>query len=176
MKALKVTTLAAGVLASTLVLSQSARAADTKIGYVDMQKAIQETTTGKKAKKDLEKEFNAKKADLQKKEADLKKMNEDLEKKASALSDDARQKKQAELQQEMMKFQREVGESQVKIQKKEQDLTKPILDKLQGAIEKVAKAEGYTMVLEKTEQSVLWAQKDNDLTDSIVKEYEKTNK
>ena len=32
------------------------------------------------------------------------------------------------------------------------------------------------MVLEKSEQSVLWAQKDLDLTDSIVKEYEKTNK
>ncbi len=176
MKAFEITTLAAGVLASTLALGQLAQAAETKIGYVDMQKAIQETTTGKKAKKDLEKEFNSKKADLQKKEADLKKMNEDLEKKAAALSDEARQKKQAELQQEMMKFQREVSESQMKIQKKEQDLTKPILDKLQGAIEKVAKAEGYSMVLEKSEQSVLWAQKDLDLTDSIVKEYEKTNK
>lgn len=167
--------LAALFMTSALAMGH-AQAAETKIGYVDMQKAIQETSTGKKAKKDLEKEFNAKKAELQKKEADLKKMNEDLEKKASALSDEARGKKQAELQQEMMKFQREVGESQVKIQKKEHDLTAPILEKLQAAIEKVAKSGGYTMVLEKSEQSVLWAQKDSDLTDAIVKEYEKSVK
>lgn len=165
----------AGLVCATAV-SVSAIAAEVKIGYVDLQKAIQETSTGKKAKKELEKEFNAKKADLQKKEADLKKMNDDLEKKSAALSDEARNKKQQELQQEMLKFQREVGESQLNIQKKERQLTGPILEKLQAAMEKVAKAGGYSMVLEKSEQSVLWANKDLDLTDAVVKEYEKTAK
>ncbi len=164
----------AATAALVLGLGAKASAADTKIGYIDLQKAIQETSAGKKAKKDLEKEFNAKKADLQKKEADLKKMGDDLEKKKSALSDDVRNKKMQELQQEMMKFQREVGESQMNIQKKERDLTQPIIEKLQASIEKVAKAGSYSMVLEKSEQSVLWAQKENDLTDEVVKEFEKS--
>jgi outer membrane protein len=153
-----------------------AHAEEMKIGYVDMQKAIQETNAGKKAKKELESEFNAKKAELQKKEADLKKMNEDLEKKKVALSDDVRNKKQQELQQEMMKFQREVSESQMNIQKKERDLTQPIFVKLQEALDKVARAGGYSMVLEKSEQSVLWAKKELDLTDPVVKEFEKSAK
>ena len=46
--------------------------AEVKIGYVDMQKAIQETAAGKKAKKELEDEFNKKKKDLEKKEGDIK--------------------------------------------------------------------------------------------------------
>ena len=161
------------------ILSQvaPAYAADSlKIGYMDMQKAIQETSVGKKAKKDLEKEFNAKKAELQKKEGDLKKMDEDLRKKAAALSDEAKGKKMQELQTEAMKFQREVGESQMAIQKKERELTQPILEKLQTALEKVAKEGGYTMVLEKGEQSVIWAKKDLDLTDAVVKEFEKNVK
>ena len=164
--------------ASALVFGFAAKAsaAEEKLGYVDLQKAIQETSAGKKAKKDLEKEFNSKKADLQKKEADLKKMGEDLEKKKVALSDDVRAKKAQELQGEMMKFQREVGESQMNIQKKERDLTAPIIEKLQGSIEKVAKAGGYTMVLEKSEQSVLWAKKDSDLTSEVVKDFEKSAK
>lgn len=58
------------------------------------------------------------------------------------------------------------------IQKKERDLTQPIIEKLQASIEKVAKAQGYSMVLEKSEQSVLWAQKENDLTDAVVKDVE----
>lgn len=155
------------------MLAQSAFAADLKIGYVDMQKAIQETSAGKQAKKDLEKEFNSKKAELQKKEGDLKKMDEDLRKKATALSDEVRNKKMQELQGEAMKFQREVGESQMNIQKKERELTQPILEKLQAALDKIGKEGGYTMILERGEQSVLWAKKDLDLTDAIVKEFEK---
>ncbi len=163
-------------LALVFGFAPKASAEDAKIGYVDLQKAIQETNAGKKAKKDLEKEFNSKKADLQKKEADLKKMGEDLEKKKVALSDDVRTKKTQELQAEMMKFQREVGESQMNIQKKERDLTQPIIEKLQASIEKVAKAGSYTMVLEKSEQSVLWAKKDSDLTSEVVKDFEKGQK
>ena len=148
--------------------------ADVKIGYVDLQKAIQETNAGKKAKKDLEKEFNSKKDELQKKEADLKKMNEDFEKKKNVLSDDVRNKKQQELQQEMFKYRELVGQSQLNLQKREQELTKPILEKLQEVLDKVAKDAGYTMVLEKNEQSVLWAKKDVDLTDEVVKAFEKS--
>jgi len=166
--------LASLALGGLVMTSARAKAEDPKIGYVDMQKAIQETSTGKKAKKEIEKEFNAKKAELQKKEADLKKMDEDLRKKSSALSDEVRAKKVQELQAEAMKFQREVGESQMSFQKKERELTQPILEKLQAALEKIAKEGNYTMVLEKSEQSVLWAKKDLDLTDTLVKEYEKS--
>src|ERR1700679_3938090 len=77
--------------------------APTKIVYVDMKKAIQATDTGKKAKKDLEKEFNDKKKELTEKEKDLKKLSEDLEKKSMVLSDEVKQKKQMEFQEEMLK-------------------------------------------------------------------------
>lgn len=176
MTALKSSKWVAGIAAAVVMMFATNAKAQVKLGYIDMQKAIQETSVGKKAKRELEKEFNAKKAELQKKEGDLKKMSEDLEKKSAALSDDARAKKQQELQQEMLKFQREVGESQLNIQKKERELTSPILEKLQAAIEKVAKDGGYTMILEKSEQSVIWAKKEIDLTDAVVKEFEKTVK
>lgn len=147
--------------------------ADSKIGYVDMQKAIQSTSTGKSAKEKLEGDFNKKKKELEKMEADLKKMTEDLEKKAMVLSDDVRSKKQAELQREMLKYQKTVSQSQLEIQKKERELTMPIIKKLQEIIQDVAQKDGYTMVLEKSEQSVLWAKKDADLTDKVIKAYEK---
>jgi outer membrane protein len=150
--------------------------AEAKIGYVDMQKAIQDTSTGKKAKSELETEFNKKKKELEKKEADLKKMNEDLEKKSMVLSDEIKAQRQQELQNEMMKYRELVGKSQVEIQKRERDLTLPIVEKLRGIIDGIAKKESYTVVLEKSEQSVLWADKQIDLTDRIVKEFEKSAK
>lgn len=157
------------VAASFVVVAQ----AETKLGYVDMQKAIQSTSTGKTAKKRLETDFNKKKKELEKMEADLKKMTEDLEKKAMVLSDDIRSKKQAELQREMLKYQKIVSQSQLEIQKKERELTLPIIKKLREIIQDVAKSGGYTMILEKSEQSVLWAKDDADLTDEVLKAYEK---
>ncbi len=151
-------------------------ASDLKFGYIDLQKAIQETSTGKKAKKELEKELTTKREELAKKEANVKKMQEDFEKKKNILTEEVKQAKAAELQQEVMKFRDLFGQSQLNMQKKEQELTRPILEKLQDIIEKIAKEGGYTMILEKSEQSVLWAKKEIDLTDEVVKQYEKTVK
>lgn len=160
------------IVLSLLMAAGFAHAADSKIGFVDMQKAIQSTTAGKKAKAELEGDFNKKKKELEKKEADLKKMGEDLEKKKSVLSEEALGKKQAEFQEEMMKYRDVVGKSQQDIQKKEHDLTAPILEKMKGVIAKLAKDKGYTAVLENT-QMVLFATSDNDLTDEVIKAFEK---
>ena len=48
------------------VMSVKANAAEIKIGYVDMQAAIQQTSTGKKAKSELEKIAKTKEDDLKK--------------------------------------------------------------------------------------------------------------
>ena len=155
-----------------MALAASFAQAETKVGFVDMQKAIQTTAAGKKAKAELEGEFNKKKKDLEKKEADLKKMGEDLEKKKSVLSEDALGKKQAEFQEEMLKYRDIVGKSQVEIQKKERELTAPILEKMKRVIGKIAKDKGYTLVLENS-QMVLYATADADLTEDVIKAFDK---
>ena len=46
--------------------------------------------------------------------------------------------------------------------------------KIQKVIAKVAKEKGYSMVFEKTSQSVMWAKADLDITQEVIKEFEKT--
>lgn len=160
------------MIAMAVMMAASFAQAQAKVGFVDMQKAIQSTSAGKKAKDTLEADFNKKKKELEKKEADLKKMGEDLEKKKSVLSEEALGKKQAEFQEEMLKYRDVVGKSQVEIQKKERDLTAPILEKMKKVIAKIAKEGGYTVVLENS-QMVLYADQAADLTDAVVKAFEK---
>lgn len=156
----------------SMLMTASFAQAEAKVGYIDMQKAIQATSAGKKAKTELEGDFNKKKKELEKKEADLKKMGEDLEKKKSVLSEDALNKKQAEFQEEMLKYRDVVGKSQIEIQKKERELTAPILEKMKKTIAKLAKDKGYTMVIENS-QMVLYATPDADLTDEVISAFEK---
>lgn len=160
------------MIALSLLLAASFAQAETKIAFVDMQKAIQTTASGKKAKSELEGEFNKKKKDLEKKEADLKKMGEDLEKKKSVLSEEALGKKQAEFQEEMLKYRDVVQKSQLDIQKKERELTAPILEKMRKVIAKLAKDKGLTLVLENS-QMVLFSTPDSDITEEVIKAFDK---
>jgi outer membrane protein len=162
------------ILGLLLVFATSAANAEVKIGYVDLQKAVQNTKAGKEAKSGLEKEFKAKEAELKKKEAALKKMTEDFEKKAALLSDDARKKQEIEIQKEMLKFRQTVAQSQQDISTKERTVTQPILEQMAKTIEAVAKRDGYTMILEKRDQNILWASETVDATSAVVTEFEKT--
>lgn len=160
------------VYATGFFLTLSANA-ESKIGYVDVQKAVQATSAGKKAKESLDAEFQKRKGSLDKRKADIEKMGQDLEKKKAVLSEEVLNKKQMELQEEMMKFQKTVGENQLEIQKKQEELVKPILVKMKSIIEKVAKEKGFTVVLENKEQLVLYAAKEADLTEEVIKAFEK---
>ncbi|HEX7676130.1 MAG TPA: OmpH family outer membrane protein [Bdellovibrio sp.] len=160
------------IVSLCVLLATAVAHAEAKIGFVDVPKAVQATSAGKKAKAELETQFNKRKKELEKKEADLKKMGEDLDKKKSIMSEEALKAKQMEFQGEMMKFRDEVAKSQADIQKKQQELTNPIVEKMQKVIAKISKDKGYTLVLQNT-QAVLFATPDTDLTADVVKAFEK---
>jgi len=161
------------VVIALFLISSVVVKAEFRAGVVDMQKAIQATEAGKKAKKELEKEFEKKKVELKKKEDDLKKRAEEFEKKKMVLSDKNREEQQIEIQQDMMKFREELNKSQMTIQQKERELTKPILDKIQKAIAEMAKEKELSVVLEKSEQSVMWAKPEMDITEDVIKKANK---
>ena len=150
--------------------------ANFKAAYIDMQTAIQSTSSGKKAKKSLEKEFNKKKEQLKKKEGALKKEADAFEKKRMVLSEKMRAETQASIQKKMIEFQQELQTSQMNIQKKERELTTPILEKIQKIIKKIAEKKDYSMVFEKNSQAVMWAKANLDITQEVIKEFEKDKK
>jgi outer membrane protein len=156
------------------LINVNARATEVpRIGVVDMQRALQSVEAGKKAKLDLEKEFNAKKKDLQNEENAIKKLSEEFKKQSLVMSEEARAKKQAELQERIMKFQELTQRSQYEIQQKEQSLTEPIILKLRDVINEIAKEKNYSLILERNENMVLFALDRDDLTDQVIASFNK---
>lgn len=150
--------------------------ASLKLGYMDVQRAIQSTEAGKKAKKELESEYNGKKKKLEAKEKDLKKMQEELEKKAMLLSAEEREKRQRDFQEEFMKYQKLAAQSQKEIGERERELTGPIIEKMMKTVQKIAEEENYAMIFTKAEQTLIWAKKEYDVTDKVIKAFEKEKK
>ncbi len=163
-----VTTIA--FIVSALVLNAGvSRADEVKIGTIDMQKAIQSSETGKKAKGELEQAFNKKKKELQAEEANLKKLQEEFQKKQAALSESAKKEQQGKLQEKFMKYQELLQKSQAEIQKKEQEMSEPIIRKIREKASEIAKKKGFSLLLEKNENVVIYSLDKDDITEEVMK-------
>ena len=156
---------------SALLLNAGFAHADdgVKIAIIDMQKAIQTSDAGKKAKAELETAFNKKKKELQTEESALKKLQEDFQKKQAALSETAKKDQQAKMQERFVKYQQLLQASQAEIQKKEQEMSEPIIAKIREKAADVAKKKGYTLVLEKNQNVVIYSLEKDEITDEVMK-------
>lgn len=165
------------IIAAVFTLAAvSTHAAETKIGTVDMQKALLSIEAGKKARTKLEGDFNKRKKELEDEQSAIRKLGEDFKKQSAVLSEDARMKKQGEIQERVMKLQEKTMKSQQEIQMKEKDLTDPLVGQLKNMIAEIAKKKGYTVILEKSENSVLYAPENDDITNELISSFNQKNK
>lgn len=147
--------------------------ANVLIGLVDIQKIITTIKEGKSVQKKLEKSFNDKKTVLKKEEDKIQKAQENYKKQSMVLAEAARMNKEREIQEMMMKLQNKTMEYQRDIQKMEQDMKKPILEKLRPIIDEVSKSNAVTMTFELSAAPIIYAQNKKDLTDEVIKAYDK---
>jgi outer membrane protein len=171
MKRIVALTITMLLLAVLPALAQTA-----KLGYVDLQKALNMSSSGQSAKAQIGERVKEYEGEVQSRQAELKKMKEDLEKQAVLLSEEARGKKEREYQQKLKEFQRFTKDIQEELQQKDADATRRILEELFGVIKKYGADNDFTMIFEKTESSVLYADDQVDLTEDIIKAYDAQNK
>ena len=101
----------------------------------------------------MQKELNDKLADYQAHEKDY--------------TDLIKQTKQKELQDLNQRIQDFQTQAQTDFQKKNDELTRPINDKAKKAIEKVAKAKGYKMVIDASGGTLLYKEPSDDIFNAV---------
>ena len=154
---------------SLLIAARAAHAQAMKIGYVDVQRAVQEVEEGKQARSRLKAELDTKRANLDQKRASLEKMKADYDKQAPVLSDDAKRKKQEELQKAFIEAQNEAGQMQEELSGKEQEAMQGISKRLLQVVAEVSDKESFTFVLDKA--ALLYAPAASDVTNEVVRRY-----
>jgi outer membrane protein len=142
-----------------------------KIAVVDMQRAMNETEDGRKAKEKLKKVFEERQKTLDKQQNDLKTLKESLEKQRDVLSRDVLSKKLEEYQKAFGELQTTYMEFQRELASKEGELTKEIIERMQRIMRRVGQTEGYSLVLERNESGVVYVPSNYDLTDLLIQRY-----
>ena len=149
-------------------------AAEKRVGFVDIQKAVISTKEWKRSFETFKKNFAKEKKKIKSREARIKKMLADLSKQSFVLDPELKKKKEDKFRKEKVAFERYVQDQNEEFGKSEKEMTQKILLKMMKVIRKIGKEKKYTMILE--QKVVLYHDKGNDLTSLAIKAYDRSNK
>lgn len=162
------------VLIVTLSLFISAGAmAAVSVGKVDVQKVLITVNQGVNVRDQLKKSFDEKQMILKKEEEAIKKLQDDYSKKASVLNEKEKGKKEKEIQEKIIAIQQKTTTYQKEIQDMEQKLKTPILERVKVMVDEVAKSSEVDFVYEAATAPILFAKSEKDLTEEVIKSYNK---
>ncbi|PIP94822.1 MAG: hypothetical protein COW00_15355 [Bdellovibrio sp. CG12_big_fil_rev_8_21_14_0_65_39_13] len=163
-----------GLLVSSLLVSGQAFAL--VLGKVDVQKVLVSVDQGKKVRDQLKKEFDTKQNEIKKEEDKIRKLQQDFEKQSAVMNDKAKGKKQKEIQDQIMGLQQKSMDYQKTIQDMENNLKRPILENIKKIVEEVSKDSNVDVTFEVSTAPVIYAKEEKDLTDEVIKKYNKKYK
>lgn len=157
------------VFLSPFVAPQAARAEGSRIAVVDLQQALLQTEDGKNAQDRLKKLFDKRQKEIEAQQEEMAKAREDIERQQHVLSREALARRAEEWQRRMLDLQQRFVDYQKELQKKQGELTAPIFKKMSGIIKRLAKKNGYDLVIDGT--AVHFVRSDLDLTDQVIQLY-----
>lgn len=157
-----------GAVIAVLLLSTNSFASDLKIGIVEMEYVLQNSSKVNESKNYLQGKFNDLQADLSKKEKALKDKREDFESQKLLFSDEVKKAKEAELKNEEDELVKTLKGYQGEIKAGEQTIIKAVFDKIQ----KIAADDGYSLVIEKNTGHIIYSAPEIDISKKITEQYD----
>jgi outer membrane protein len=154
-----------------IAVPQAARAAEFKIGFVNLQQAVSEVDEGKAARDALKKEFEQKQKTLDDKQNELKRLKEDLEKQMVVMSEEAKREKAMDFERKVNEMQQVYVQMQKDLSDREREMMKVIFDKMEAVIKDIAQAEGYAYVFEQQNAGLIVAPPSANMTNELVRRY-----
>ena len=162
------------VTALALLGSLSINAQTFKLGYTNIEYILQNLPDSK----DIQTKLTTEKAQYdklyQEKLTDAQKLLEDYQKNAASMSAVIKADKEKTLQNKQNELQELQQNAEAAISKKQQELIAPVMEKIQNAIDAVAKEAGYTYVLNSdagygTTPVILVAPESDNITNLVFK-------
>ena len=157
------------VAALLLALSTPALAEDVKLGFVDLQRALNEVDEGATAKKALKKEFDEKQKTLDAKQNELKALKEELDSRGTMMKPEVKQEKLNDLQKRLLETQQLYFQLQQELSKREGEATAEIFKKMGVILQTLGEEQSFAMIVEKS--AVVYAKPSLDVTNELIRRY-----
>lgn len=154
------------ILAGIALMSFSAAVpAESKIGFVNSQKILNDAPQAARAKKKIEKDFEKRDQDLQRLAKQLQGMQETLDKNAVTMAESERRAKEREFGELNREFQRKQREFREDLSQRQNEEMAAIFERVNKIIKQIAEAEKYDIIF----QEAVYANPRIDITDKVIK-------
>lgn len=160
------------VLAGFTLDSSTVRAEAQKIGVMNIQKILLESSAGRKAKEVFEKRTNELQAKFKAEQEALIALQQEIEKKSSAWSKDKQGEKVRELKLGQRELQVKSEDAQLELRQLQDKELEPILKMLQTVVNSYGQKNGFAVILD-SKIAVLYADPSMDVSDEVRKELDK---
>ena len=154
------------LLAGLFGLTLNVSAADLKIGYVQVDKILQDAPQTAESGKKLEREFTARTQELERLQKQIKDIETALDKDSLTMSEADRKNKERDSSNLKIDFQRKQRELREDVNLRKNEELGTLQDKINKAVTAVSEAEGYDLVVY---GGVAYANKKIDITDKVLK-------
>lgn len=154
------------MLAALVTLAPSTQAAELKVGYVQVDKILQDAPQTAESGKKLEREFSPRSQELDRMAKQIKDLETVLDKEGLTLSEAERRNKERDVQNIKIEFQRKQRELREDINLRKNEELGSLQDRINKAVQSVSEAEGYDLVVY---SGVAYASKKIDITDKVLK-------
>lgn len=154
------------VLAGLITFAANAQSADLKVGYVQVDKILQEAPQTAESGKKLEREFSPRSQELDRMAKQIKDLEAMLDKDSLTISEADRRNKERDVQNIKIEFQRKQRELREDINLRKNEELGSLQDRVNKAVQSVSEAEGYDLVVY---SGVAYASKKIDITDKVLK-------
>lgn len=145
-----------------------------RVGVIDPQRILNETSAGKKAKDSLETFTKNRQALIELDEKELRRMEEDFVKQASVLSAAAKREREEQFRRRMAEYQQKAAELNREVQEKQKDVLDGFREKIETVTAKVAKQLGLQVVIEKGRGGpTVYSDASVDISDRVIQEFNK---
>jgi outer membrane protein len=156
-----------GLLLSSLILSSyTLNAAELKIGYVQVEKILQDAPQTTESSKKLEKEFAPRSQELEKMQKQIRDLETALDKDSLTMSETDRKNKERDVSNIKIEFQRKQRELREDVTMRKNEELAALQDRINKAVTSVSETEGFDLVVY---SGVAYASKKIDITDKVLK-------
>ncbi|SPP66858.1 OmpH family outer membrane protein [Nitrospira lenta] len=178
-----VQTLVASAFFSLLLgsLSTTVQAADAfKMGVVDPQMVLEKSKAGKKALEGLKEYVSTRQKLLSRDEEELRNYEKQLKDQLAKLSEAEKKDKETQFRARIQDYQKRAQEFNQELQGKQKELVDDYMKRIASATQTVAEKGGFSIVVdrgsEQTVKIVIYNKDTVELTDQVIKEFDRTNK
>jgi len=159
------------LVALIAMLSAGSVFAQLRIGYVNSDAILEQYSGTRAAEEELRRMYARWEQEASQKEQNIRNMQENLQRQALLLSEDRRNQIQRELQDSIAGYQKFLQDKfgqQGEAAQRNNELLRPIVERVNAIINKIAEDENYDFIFD-SKAGLVFAKKSYDLTDKVIR-------